>query len=894
MAPYGTMPRMRHRAGALATCTIASCVGLGAWGALGELTLATNEPGAGRVWLLPSWGLLAVIVAASIAGFAVLARPPRRAMTLGAAVLSVVPFLPVPLPPALLAWAGPWTAVLWAVAAAGFVATADTAASGSRWRRWLTGPRAPWAAGAMAFLVYTGVSVRVAPVIPGGDEPHYLIITQSLLADGDLRIENNHQRGDYLAYAAGTLKPDFLRRGADRQIYSIHLPGASVLVLPAFAVGGYPLVKLWLALVAACGALVVWRAAHDFAGSASAAWFAWAATALTAPFLVLAFTVYPDGPGGVLVAVCMAALVSLSRQPNRSMRWWGLLGFVPAALPWLHPRFAMIAGALGLVFAGRAWTGADRWRSVATFLAVPLVSALGWFGYYLAIYGTPNPSAAYGHYTQMALSNAGRGLVGLAFDQQFGLVAAAPVYALTAVGLWQMVRVRRRLGLEWAAVVVPYVLVSAMYHMWWGGHSSPARFLGAIMPACALPIALAWQSSRLVSTRTLQMALLAVSLLLAGVLAWVDEGRLIFNTRDGFALWATWASRAADLSRALPSVFRTAPTTALADGLLWTALMTAAWAAVRWVELRGWLSREAAALAMTTALVLAGAGAMTAVWSLEGASSLAPANGQIALLNRAAEHPSSPLLAYGPAGAGASQAGLRSIRVDGAGFAGRPAWASLWIPRLPAGTYRIWLDNRVAGETFDADLVVGRGDVAVETWRFEDTPAEPIWRDITLPWPVRSLALRVSAPSRASVGSVSLEALSVLPAPAPGAPRVTAARRYGATIVMGVGDGVYLEPPGIWTAGQTASQLVLQGSEGATTHQLSIRAGAVPTDVALEAGTWRERLSLDPGAVRDILVPIVADRATVLTVRSTAGFRPSETEAGSTDTRLLGVWIEFR
>ena len=37
----------------------------------------------------------------------------------------------------------------------------------------------------------------VSPRIPGGDEPHYLIITQSLLNDGDLRIENNHRAREY-------------------------------------------------------------------------------------------------------------------------------------------------------------------------------------------------------------------------------------------------------------------------------------------------------------------------------------------------------------------------------------------------------------------------------------------------------------------------------------------------------------------------------------------------------------------------------------------------------------------------------------------------------------------------------------------------------------------------
>ena len=48
--------------------------------------------------------------------------------------------------------------------------------------------RAPDAAAVLA-----AVSSRLlapggrAPMIPGGDEPHYLIITQSLLIDGDLR-----------------------------------------------------------------------------------------------------------------------------------------------------------------------------------------------------------------------------------------------------------------------------------------------------------------------------------------------------------------------------------------------------------------------------------------------------------------------------------------------------------------------------------------------------------------------------------------------------------------------------------------------------------------------------------------------------------------------------------
>jgi hypothetical protein len=56
-------------------------------------------------------------------------------------------------------------------------------------------------------------------------EPHYLIITQSLLNDGDLKIENNHAQEDFRSYFGGRLRPDFLRRGQDGD-YSIHAPGS--------------------------------------------------------------------------------------------------------------------------------------------------------------------------------------------------------------------------------------------------------------------------------------------------------------------------------------------------------------------------------------------------------------------------------------------------------------------------------------------------------------------------------------------------------------------------------------------------------------------------------------------------------------------------------------------
>ncbi len=67
------------------------------------------------------------------------------------------------------------------------------------------------------------------------------MIAQSLWRDGDLKIENNHTRGDYREYffANQDLAPHFLRRGVDEEIYSVHPIGMPVMVAPVYAAGGY-------------------------------------------------------------------------------------------------------------------------------------------------------------------------------------------------------------------------------------------------------------------------------------------------------------------------------------------------------------------------------------------------------------------------------------------------------------------------------------------------------------------------------------------------------------------------------------------------------------------------------------------------------------------------------
>ena len=134
----------------------------------------------------------------------------------------------------------------------------------------------------------------------GGDQPHYLVITESLLRDRDLQIENNHQRRDYRSFFPGELRPDFLARGQNGQIVSIHAPGLPALLLPAYAAAGYLGAVAFVCLIAAFTARAVFDLAERLAGR-SAAVVTWLAVCMTQCRAFRTVVDIPEIPGALLV-----------------------------------------------------------------------------------------------------------------------------------------------------------------------------------------------------------------------------------------------------------------------------------------------------------------------------------------------------------------------------------------------------------------------------------------------------------------------------------------------------------------------------------------------------------------------------------------------------------------
>jgi hypothetical protein len=397
---------------------------------------------------------------------------------------------------------------------------------------------------------------------PQGDEPHYLMVADSLLRDQDLSLESDYQEGRYRAFFDGPLEPHYRVRGKGGEIYSLHALGLSLLVLPAYAIGGYPAASFFMAGLAALLALEIRALLRSLPGAGPAAeGVAWL-VALCPPLVPYAGLVFTEVPAALLVAIALRR-----SRPGREMtaREGVLVGAALAFLPWLNVRYAPLSV---LLFAYAVFPRAPKrvWLALG---APGAFSALALLAYHQALYGFFDPRLVYGRRPEFALGALVDGLPGLLLDQEFGLLVYAPIFALALLGLVRLWAWDRACAAVTGVGVAVVLFTAGTWHMWRGGFNPPARFLVPIVPLLALAV-LAAVKERM----TASVALLAgVSLFTAGV--GLAEPRLVHRDRDGTApLWRA-ASGAEEWTRLLPGYVLADPDrTRLA--LVWSAALAVA------------------------------------------------------------------------------------------------------------------------------------------------------------------------------------------------------------------------------------------------------------------------------------------------------------------------------
>jgi len=843
------------------TLTGPAVIGVAVWCAAGTIAVVSNTGSAARVAALAPWwvGVLAVAVAACVPAWR--ARP----VTALPALFSTLPWWPVPLPAVALLWTGP---LAWAP-----IGAALCAAEGGRVLNWLArlsgangrddgqaATRATWLAAAGSLVIAVGGAWAANPLVPGGDEPHYLVITQSLLKDGDLQIANNHEARDYAAFFEGTLDPHSIVPGQNGAMYSIHAPGVSALVLPAFAMLGFRGAQSTLMLLFAVTGVLVWRTAWRFTGDASAAWFAWAAVAGSTTMATMSFMVFPDAPGACAVAAATWLLVTHREASTRALV---AVSAALAVLPWLHTRFSVLAGVLGLaltvmLLADGSRPMAARLRRALMLTLIPIASALAWFSMFYVIYGSVDPRVAYGPDPPLRPWIWGA-VAGLFVDQQFGLMAYAPVLLMAIIGPFvgsedaasvRAARERRVLSTLCLGVALVYAMAVATYWMWWAGVPGlPARFLTAIVPLLAVPLAAVWVRAT-GAGRTMLLALLMVSLAITLIVLGVDRSAMILNFRDGQAQWLRWLNPVVNLPRAWPSFFWTTNAAFLRHVAMLGVLIAALWAGLKVITQR-WAgdpvaTRLAVAALMPAALMVV----IEAAWLVTGSAALNPARAQLAA--HAAGGAGRSVWKIGPGARpwNPETTPLR-IRQDEPQLTDDPSTFVLGLLNVPGGAYRL----NITSGPLTGVLTVALGRSAQPLQRFVVAPNTTESRTLWLP--AGALVFNVEADTPELARQVRATLITASPARA-----VKALARqsgsYPGGDVFFLDGNVVPDGEGFWVReGRTTDVVFTHGVVAANrTRVLHLRNGDVANVVTLRLGVWQHVVSLAAGQEENVSLPV--------------------------------------
>ena len=365
-----------------------------------------------------------------------------------------------------------------------------------------------------------------------GDEPHYLMVTQSLVADHDLDLANNYANNDGRLFGH-----DHLLTGAhvarDRvgRLASVHDIGLSILlVVPYIAArslanrvptailnrfrmdGGlftYALISVMLIALTAVAVALLVDAAVSVSGRPWSAWVIGLA-AISPPIASHAFLVFPD-----VIAFFVTVIVVWysTRTAADDARWFPWLATALGLLPWMHRKYSFyVFGLLFLVL----WLRRDvvRRLSKRLFALAVMLFLVPQFALHLwtivqwgTIWGPQlvGPSA-------FNISTLAAGLPGLWLDRQSGVLAYAPLYWIVPV-CW--IVSWHRTWPYFVPALLLYVPMAAFVE-WWGGFAPAARYLVPIMPLCLVAVV----ASLRFRTIVVLIVVLAIPQVLIDAIAW--------------------------------------------------------------------------------------------------------------------------------------------------------------------------------------------------------------------------------------------------------------------------------------------------------------------------------------------------------------------------------------
>lgn len=448
-----------------------------------------------------------------------------------------------------------------------------------RWERWSERPHLLffWAAVVYALLA-SGLVLPSQPLT--GDEPHYLLLTKSLLEDGDIDLANNYQNKDYLDFYGAPLDTH-TRPGKRGGQYARHAPGLPLLLCPAYFVGdrggklvsrltrnprlqGRALVfsvRLAMGLLAAGLGLIFFRLMVTLFGDGKISLLAWLAFSFTPPLLFYSQLIYPE-IGAALIGLIVFAWLIRDQKAQGSVLSLFLLAVGVSLLPWLGIKYAAltVSAWIALAISVKKAQG-FRLTNFTALVFPPLLSALLFFFYLWHLYGSLSPKAMYrgtfaykplqvSPFFHLRLSETIRCGLGYLFDQRAGLLFYSPLYLMALAGAIFLFKRNRKAFLYLLVFFLPFWIFCSLAY-YWGGFCPPGRTLLPVLWVGALFVGAAMAEAKSVVSSFIVRSLLFLSILI-GIVGTLWP-RLLYHENLSFFL--SEEGRASNLLTSLSNSF---------------------------------------------------------------------------------------------------------------------------------------------------------------------------------------------------------------------------------------------------------------------------------------------------------------------------------------------------
>jgi hypothetical protein len=314
-------------------------------------------------------------------------------------------------------WAGPWLCLsLFLFWISGF--WRYTRSSGAIQRPIPRG----WQLFGLALVFYLALGTWTTLVYPAtGDEPHYLLITHSLIHDHDLNLANNMAHHDFLDFYPSPNLDFHPAPSPAGQMISKHFPLLSVGLIPGYALLGRFGAAATIMLMAAGICVLLFKTALRLDATPTQAIWVFALAVASPPLAVYFDLIYYELPGALILLGGMYFWLRGGRA--------GLFSLALAAvlLPWLHLKYIPVSLFLGgLLFL----TPRIRYRDLVLVLALAGLAALGFFAFFHAHYQFSVADNPYGRFSRLISEATLINALGIWVDRDFGILASAPLLLL--------------------------------------------------------------------------------------------------------------------------------------------------------------------------------------------------------------------------------------------------------------------------------------------------------------------------------------------------------------------------------------------------------------------------------------------------------------------------------